>query len=119
MARPEKVLIHKILLRHSSRPDVRLWRNETGTFQAPDGSYVSCGLCKGSADLIGIALLKRKMYAVGESPVMGKFVALEVKTAGTATTALQLKFIKLIVEMGGIAGVVENMDDVDSLLGKP
>jgi hypothetical protein len=91
---------------------VRLWRNETGTFKAPDGSYVSCGLCKGSSDIIGIACnLKSELW--------GRFVALEVKTAGTATTDLQTKFIEQIVKMGGIAGIVEDMDDADFFLGVP
>lgn len=109
MASPEKVLTARILLRHGSRPDLRLWRNETGTFQAPNGSYVSCGLCKGSSDLIGIKI-------VGSC---GMFIAIEVKTAGTATTKLQTSFIKTIIRMGGIAGVVRDMDDVDVLLGVP
>ncbi len=109
MASPEKVLTHRILLRHGSRPDLRLWRNETGTFKAPDGSYVSCGLCKGSSDLIGIKI-------VGSC---GMFIAIEVKTAGTATTDLQTAFIEQIIGMGGIAGIVGSLEDVDVLLGVP
>lgn len=112
MARPEKVLTHQILLRHGSRPDVRLWRNETGLYYTEDGGRIFCGLCKGSADIIGIACNL-------ESEMWGRFVALEIKTAGTATMKRQRKFIERIVSMGGIAGVVENMDDVDFLLGTP
>ena len=110
MARPEKVLTHRILLRHASREDVRLWRNETGLFFTADGGRVKCGLCTGSADIIG---LKRnsKGYAI--------FVALEVKVAGTKTTPAQKKFIDQIIRMGGIAGVVEDMEDADFLLGTP
>ena len=111
MAHAETLLINKILLRHASRPDVRLWRNETGLFWHKDGiGRIQCGLCVGSADLIGIAR---------NSAGYGVFVALEVKTAGTTTTKKQLKFIKRIVMLGGIAGVVEDMDGVDFLLGTP
>lgn len=110
MARPEKVLTLRILLRHGSRPDVRLWRNETGVFFTADGGRISCGLCKGSADIIGIARSAKGF---------GKFVALEVKTTGVSTSPEQLKFIDLIVKMGGIAGVVKSLEDSDFLLGEP
>ncbi len=114
MASPEKVLVHRILLRHASRPDVRLWRNETGLFWTADGGRIFCGLCKGSSDIIGIS-----MVAIAWNDWVGVKVALEVKTHGVATTKLQHKYIAQMLEMGAIAGVVKDMDDVDALLGEP
>lgn len=107
MASPEKVLTHKILKRHGSRADLRIWRNETGLFWTAEGGRIKCGLCTGSADIIGIMAPR------------GKFIALEVKVAGTATTSQQTKFLACINRMGGIAGVVKDMAGADFLLGEP
>lgn len=118
---PEGALISRILARHGSRPDLRLWRNEVGVFFAgrivaelADGcivlsgkARVSGGLCKGSADLIGIH---------GDG---GRFIALEVKTGKVRLASEQKRYLDLITSMGGIAAVVRSVDDVDDVLGEP
>lgn len=121
-ASKEAVLISKILQKHSSRPDLRLWRNETaicwvGEYRGktPKGDVVlrrgasrlQAGLCVGSADLIGLTNA-------------GRFIAIEVKT-GTKQqpSKQQRKFLALIEEMGGIAAVVRSVGEVTQLLGEP
>ena len=108
----------RILARHGARPDLRLWRNESGLFWAGKPHYaagsvtlqpftrVKAGLCKGSADLIGLT-------------DTGRFIALEIKTAGDRLDDRQRRFLDLIIEMGGIGAVVESVDDVDRVLGAP
>lgn len=121
MASPATVLTNAILARHGARPDLRLFRQETGVFWAgrPMGttvkgymmlehaSRVSAGLCKGSSDLIGI--LKGS----------GRFIALEVKAEGDRARPEQTQFIDFVLLFGGIAGFVRSVGDVDQLLGVP
>lgn len=107
MAHAENVLIAKILLRHGSRPDVRLWRNEVGLFWHADGvGRVSCGLVPGSSDIIGIG-------------PGGVFIAIEVKATRQTTSDLQKKYVETITRLGGLARVISNMQEVDDLLGEP
>lgn len=63
------------------------------------GQYVSYGLCKGSADLIGI--LKPS----------GRFFALELKTDKGKTTPEQELFLKLVKNMGGYSGVARSVEE--------
>jgi hypothetical protein len=115
----ERGFIDRILLRHGSRGDIRLWRNETatcwpgkvirrdrGTVTLLSSHPIQAGLCKGSADLIGI----------GHG---GVFIAIEVKTPGVKVEPLQDRFLSTVKSLGGIAGVVRNMREVDELLGEP
>lgn len=61
--------------------------------------YVRYGLCKGSADLIGI--LKPS----------GRFFALELKTEVGRISDDQRLFLKLINNMGGYAAVARTVDE--------
>lgn len=123
----ETALTRKMLAEHGAHPDSRLWRNETGVFWAgkvvqrnvtpypitvnlmpgqvilSNPSRVSAGLCVGSSDLIGIAR-------------GGRFLAAEVKTPNTRISPAQPKFIKVVRDMGGIAGFVRTIDELGSLL---
>jgi len=119
---PEGVLISKILARHGSRPDLRLWRNETaGTWvgkvkgRSRNGEVtlhsgatrLKAGLCTHSADLVGIQFGS------------GRFIGIEVKTKNTPVDPGQDRWLQMILDGGGIAGVVWSVKDVDDLLGEP
>lgn len=136
MTSPEKALIKRILARHGARPDLRLWRNETGLFWAgtmkgnlgsgavvlKNPSRVMAGLCKGSADLVGLKVEELPVAGgAGEVTVeaVGRFVGLEVKTGRQKPSDAQKKWIALVEELGGIAGVVRSVEDVDEILGEP
>ena len=123
----ETALTKRMLAEHGAHPDSRLWRNETGVFWAGkkvrqnrtqhamptmlqpgevilrNASRVSAGLCVGSSDLIGIA-------------AGGLFLAAEVKTPKTRISPAQPKFIKVVRDLGGIAGFVRTVDELGRLL---
>lgn len=73
-----------------------LWRNNTGALEDKRGRLVRYGLCKGSADLIGIL-----------APT-GRLVALEVKRPGERPTEEQERFLALVRSMGGFGAVVRD-----------
>lgn len=124
----ESVIQRDIRLKLGQLDDLVLWRNETGAYAAGctvndlnevrdmllQGSlhaaqsrlesftkraqWVSYGLCKGSADLIGII-----------KPI-GRFFALELKTLKGKLTEEQQLFINLVNAMGGYAGVARSVE---------
>lgn len=127
MSTPATVLTAKILARHGSRPDLRLWRNATSnawvgkvrrvredgcTVLHPGARMVEFGLCIGSADLVGLT-------GQGHRAGPGRFVALEVKAGKDTLDDQQRKWLELIDSMGGVAAVVSSVDDVDRVLGAP
>lgn len=104
-------------IRRAFGRDLRLFRNETlGAWageatRLPDGStlirdprFVQCGLCPGSADLIGW------------QPGSGRFVAIEVKTGRGRLTQEQTRFIEAVNEQGGVGLVARSVDDVAAIL---
>jgi len=116
----------RILLACGSGP-VRLWRNNVGTGWAGQavkiqrrgmvavepgdiivrqGRPLHAGLCVGSSDLIGYRVVDR----------VAQFVALEVKSATGRATAQQTQFIDHINAVGGCAGIVRSVEDVQTVL---
>lgn len=109
------------------RPDLKLFTNPVGTgfvgsdvqmHRTQSGSRalilnprrIDFGLCVGSSDLIGI---RRCVCECGRTS--GQFVALEVKTETGKPTPDQLNFLRVVNELGGAAGVVRSVDDVEAL----
>ena len=93
-----------------------VWRNNVGVMMDPDtGAYVRFGLANDSpqmnkniksSDLIGIMPRKITQDMVGS--VIGQFIAREVKRSdwvyrGTAHEEAQMKWLLLILSMGGDA----------------
>jgi len=125
-ASKEAVLIKQILAKHGAHPDLRLFRNETALTWAgkmvpaeqarrwgvPPGivclrhaTRLQAGLCKGSADLIGIG-------------PGGLFWGIEVKTPGVRVADDQDRFLGVIRQLGGIGEVIRTVDEVGALLEK-
>ena len=73
------------------------WRNDTGAYRTPEGRLIKYGLCKGSADIIGI------------SPD-GTFLAIECKTTSGRTSPAQDRFLAAVQSKGGRAGVARSAD---------
>lgn len=104
--------IQRDILLAAPKHGVLLWRNNvingwTGSdFVRHSGGYVTlsnarrvrAGLCKGSSDLIGIT-------------ADGKFLAVEVKSARGRTKEEQTRFLEVVRNIGGIAGVCRSVED--------
>lgn len=99
----------------ASSVGVRLWRNNKGAGYMQDGRFIRWGLLNDSkalsdniksSDRIGIRSIKIEQHHVGH--VIGQFVAREIKPSnwvykGTPHERAQLKFLELIMKMGGDA----------------
>jgi hypothetical protein len=96
------------------RGDTRLWRNNTGTLMDKHGRPVQFGLCKGSADLIGLRTITITPEHLGQR--LAVFAAVEVKSATGRATPEQLAFIDVVQQMGGFAGVARSVDDAVRIL---
>lgn len=96
-------LIRKAL---TAEPGVALWRNNTGMLKDNAGMAVRYGLCRGSADLVGIVKTRSGV---------GRFFALEVKAPGAKTARRreqeQTMFLALVNSMGGHAECVRSVDE--------
>ena len=99
----------------ASKRGWRLWRNNSGAGKLENGSFIRWGLsndsaavnavCKGS-DLIGLRPVLIGPEHVGRT--LGQFVAREIKApgwkyAGTPREVAQLKFMEIVVALGGDA----------------
>lgn len=78
---------------------VVVWRNNVGVDPMRGVRY---GLCRGSADLIGIAT---------RADGVGVFVAIEVKSSTGKTTPEQDLFLQLVRSRGGIATVCRSASE--------
>ena len=97
-----------------SRGATRLFRNNTGALKDATGRLVHFGLCKGSSDLIGWKTVVITPEMVGEKVAV--FCALEIKDKGKATT-MQRRFITVVQEAGGLAGVARSIEEAQIIIG--
>ena len=93
---------------------MRLFRNNVGALKDQRGQLVTYGLCTGSSDLIGLRRVTVTPDMVGRQ--LAVFTALEVKRPRQAPTEAQGKFLGMVHGMGGISGVVTNIDTARELL---
>jgi hypothetical protein len=106
----ETDLQQRIRLALGQRPDVRLFRNNTGTLPDPrTGRPVQFGLARGSADLIGYRTVTITPDMVGQQVAV--FTSLEVKTPTGRIRPEQTNWLHTIKRAGGIAAIVRSVDD--------
>ena len=96
---------------------MRLWRNNVGALRDERGRLVNYGLCKGSSDLIGLSQVVIGPEHLGQT--LALFTALEVKTVRGRLREEQEKFLRLVQQLGGRAGVVRCVDDAQQILRLP
>jgi hypothetical protein len=133
----EQQIQQRILLACSKGPS-RLWRNNVAlawTGQAQQikqraqvllnpGDVVirnarplHAGLCRSSADLIGLRSITIGPEHVGQR--LAVFAAIEVKSATGRPTPEQLAFIDMVQQMGGLAGVARSVGEAAALMRIP
>jgi hypothetical protein len=106
----ETDLQQRIRLALGQRPDVRLFRNNTGTLPDPrTGRPVQFGLARGSADLIGYRTVTITPDMVGQQVAV--FTSIEVKTPTGRIRPEQNNWLQTIKRAGGIAAIVRSVDD--------
>jgi hypothetical protein len=106
----ETDLQQRIRLALGTRPDLRLFRNNTGTLPDPrTGRPVQFGLARGSADLIGYRTVTITPDMVGQQVAV--FTSLEVKTPTGRIRPEQTNWLHTIKRAGGIAAIVRSIDD--------
>lgn len=72
------------------------------------------GLIKGSSDLIGWTTVEITPEMVGQKVAV--FTAIEAKTGKTKISPEQQKFIDVVIESGGIAGVAKSVEDAVKII---
>jgi len=72
---------------------------------------VKAGLVTGAADRIGFHQITITPEMVGKTVAV--FAAIELKTVDGSATPEQKQFLKVIQDMGGIAGIARSVDDVN------
>ena len=94
------------------------FRNAVGVGYTKDGSMFNYGLCKGSSDLIGITPVTITEDMVGKT--IGVFTAIEIKKSRTGYKAsdIQKRFIDMVNNNGGIAGVAYDTKSALDLVNK-
>ena len=116
---PEKTLLRLILREFGARPDIRLFRNNVGVAEYPDGSRVAYGLCPGSADLIGWRTVEITPAMV--SSRFARFPAVEIEAEIKAPpgrlTEAPRNFQNAVERAGGIAVLARSPEDVGEAVG--
>jgi hypothetical protein len=110
----EKQIQTQILRALGSRPDVRLFRNQVGTYHLTDGRVLSSGLCKGSADLVGWQSLRITADMVGKTVAV--FLSVEVKGPKGKPTREQELWAAAVKNAGGKAVIAKALGEAAAIL---
>jgi hypothetical protein len=108
----EQTIQQRILLA-LGRGSRRIWRNNTGALRDERGQLVRYGLCKGSADLIGLTTVTITPDMVGQTVAV--FTAIEVKSATGRPTPEQEAFLAMVRQAGGRAGIARSIEDAQRI----
>lgn len=114
----------------ASSAGARLWRNNVGATMDDRGNFIRYGLANDSkqmneviksSDLVGIRPVLIQPQHVGS--IIGQFICREVKEpswryTGTKREQAQLKFLELIISLGGDACFATGRGTIDNLVTK-
>lgn len=95
----EHEIQQRILLAIGARPDLRVWRNNSGAVKNDRGQLIRFG-CPGSADILGIMAPD------------GRFLAIEVKSDTGRQSDQQRHFQAMVENHGGLYILARSVDDV-------
>lgn len=94
---------------------VKLWRNNRGQVQLPNGGALRYGVGpNGASDWIGFRTVEITADMVGQH--FAQFVAVESKAPKKNATQEQSDFIDTVLEAGGIAGVAHSGCELRGIL---
>lgn len=110
----EKLLQSQIMRELGSRPDVRIFRNQVGTYRLEDGRVITSGLCKGSADLVGWQTVTITQDMVGQQVAV--FLSVEIKGPKTRVTPEQQNWATFVKKCGGKSVVARSLQDAEKIL---
>jgi len=114
MPQSEQAIQQSIVLAHS-KGNTRLLRNNCGQCQTTDGRVIRYGVGNpGGSDLIGLHSITITPDMVGKR--LAVFTAIEVKTSTGRVSEQQQRFIAMVRNYGGIAGIARSVDDAAKLL---
>jgi len=112
----ETEIQQRIRLALGTHPEIRLFRNNTGTLPDPrTGRPVQFGLARGSADLIGWRTITITPEMVGTK--IAVFTSIEVKTPTGRLSPAQHAWLGVVRGAGGIAGVARSVRDANEIVG--
>jgi hypothetical protein len=114
---PSEYKIQQRIRLACARGPMRLWRNNTGALVDQQGRFVRFGRCKGSSDLSGLRSFEITPELVGQR--IAQFVVLEVNTPQGVLSQEQRAFLRLVTQLGGLAGVCRSADEAERSLGCP
>lgn len=117
----EHVIQAEILKEFGARPNLRIWRNNTG--QSWTGNQIIRIAVAGSFPVNPGDVVIRKAHPLrfglpGSADIFGviqpagRFVAIEVKSSGGKASAEQERFLKMVNGMGGLAFVAHSVEEV-------
>lgn len=117
----ESDILRSVMLRFGALPDMRIWRNNTGSAWIGKAASDDAGVVirhprrvtfglPGSSDLIGIQRVTITPDMVGKE--IGQFVGIEVKAEKGRLSKQQKNFQRMIERFGGLYIVVKSPDDV-------
>lgn len=112
MASAETKILNRVWKR-ASVLGYRLFRNNVGLFRRlTTDDLVRCGLCPGSADLIGWRTIQITPEMVGTH--IAQFVAVEIKTPQGRISQQQRAWLETVQQAGGVALVARSEDDISA-----
>lgn len=111
-----------VRMEHARRTGGRLFRNNSGVAEGPNGQPVRYGLCNDSTKLNAVC---KSSDLIGITPITcqcgqryGLFTALECKRPGwkfrltDERAVAQAAFIKLVVSLGGIGRFITSVEEL-------
>jgi hypothetical protein len=101
----ENAVQYAIMLAIGSRPDVRLWRNNSGLLFTPGGRRIRASV-EGAPDLIGLLAPH------------GRFLGIECKSDSGKQTSVQIAFQRMIESFGGLYILARSVEDVTTVLDR-
>lgn len=109
----ESSILADIRLALGSRPDTRVWRQQSGNFLLADGRRIICGI-PGMSDLGGIRSVVIGPEHVGQT--LAVYVGIECKSARGVTRKQQQSWLDMLQARGALAGIARSVADAITII---